>query len=125
VTDLLPVAYIAGPMTGLDDFNIPAFVQAGHQLDLEGYSIVSPVTLFGSDTSQPVKVYLRKELSVLFQVDVVFVLGGWEASHGTNLEVLVALSIGVPVWTFGVNALGVRTQITRARRMPWNGSPPS
>lgn len=125
MSDLLPVAYLAGPMTGIDDYNIPDFVTAGTQLQAEGYSVISPVTLFGGDTSLPVKTYLRSELSAIFFSDVVFVLRGWEASHGANLEVLVALSIGVPVWTFGTNVLGARTQITRARKMPWNGSPPA
>jgi hypothetical protein len=119
------LAYIAGPMTGLDDYNIPAFIEAGDVLLSESFEIVSPVTLFGNDTSLPVKTYLRKELAVLFDVDAVFVLDGWEHSNGANLEVLLALSIGVPVWTFSRKQDGSRTQITKARLMPWDGSPPA
>lgn len=119
------LAYIAGPMTGLDDYNIPSFVVAGEVLQSENFEIISPVTLFGNDTSLPVKTYLRKELAVVFDVDVVFVLDGWEKSNGTNLEVLLALSIGVPVWTFSRRQDGSRTQITKARLMPYDGSPPA
>ncbi len=34
--------YIAGPMTGLPDFNYPAFEEARAQLESEGYAVLCP-----------------------------------------------------------------------------------
>ena len=120
MSELFPIAYLAGPMTGIDNYNIPAFIDATFSLENDGYEVVSPLTIFNGDTSLPLEAYLRGELEALLSVDLVVVLPGWELSNGTNMEILMALAMGVPVYAYPS-----LTQIHEATILPWNGRPPT
>ena len=37
--------YVAGPMTGIPQFNYPAFIELQSKLEADGYDIVSPAEL--------------------------------------------------------------------------------
>ncbi|WP_373054312.1 DUF4406 domain-containing protein [Thioalkalivibrio sp.] len=91
--------YIAGPMTGLPDYNYPAFERARADLEAAGYEVLCP-TDNGAGTepgSRPWSWYMRAALHQLLQADAVAVLPGWEASKGAALEVHVANSLNMPV----------------------------
>lgn len=106
--------YIAGPMSGIPRFNIPAFDEAAAKLREKGFNIVSPAELddpitremaynspdgatlqdkhpngesWGDFLSRDVKLVADK-------VQGVIVLPGWEQSRGARLEVMVALLCG-------------------------------
>lgn len=102
--------YIAGPMTGIPQFNIPAFDAATAGLRMLGHEVISPAELddprireislaspdgdintiethgatWGDFLSRDVKVMADTPL------DAVVVLPGWEHSRGARLETFVA-----------------------------------
>lgn len=87
--------YIAGPMTGYDDYNRPAFHQAAAQLRAAGYHVISP-----AETPQPAAHaewadWTRASLKRMLDADAVALLPGWQASRGANLEVHVAAKLGM------------------------------
>jgi hypothetical protein len=102
--------YLSGPMRGIEDFNRPAFAAAAARLRESGYIVIVPgeneeydeFELASRTTArQKTEFYLSRDIDWIQEAaDVVVVLPGWENSEGSKLEVLVAQSIGVPVWSF-------------------------
>jgi hypothetical protein len=89
--------YIAGPMSGLPEFNRPAFTAAADKLRAAGVEVINPAEHFGGDQSLPWSVYMREGIAAVLRADCVRVLPGWENSRGAKLEVAVAEAIGIPV----------------------------
>lgn len=87
--------YIAGPMTGLPDFNYPVFREAESVLRALGYEVESPHHNGGGDTSQPWQWYMRAALRQMLSCDGVALLPGWEMSSGATLEHFVARALGM------------------------------
>lgn len=90
--------YIAGPMTGIPEYNFPAFFQAARAWQKRGWDVVNPAELDGEDTTQPWAYYLRRDLKVLVDCHAIAVLPGWENSKGASLEVEVAERLNMPVY---------------------------
>lgn len=88
--------YISGPMTGLPEYNFPAFDAAAAALRGMGYEVVSPAEL-NRDTTLPWEVYLRNDIKALCDCDMVALLPGWEGSKGAHLEVHVAHRLGIRI----------------------------
>ena len=92
--------YIAGPMTGLPEYNYPAFRAAAVLLRGEGHEVVNPVELgekYGTAdeiNTDPVKFadLILEELDALATCDAIYLLPGWEKSPGTRRELEVALA---------------------------------
>lgn len=111
--------YIAGPMTGLPQFNIPAFERAARRLRAAGYKIISPVELDSQlvrdeamaspDGAMPAggkiggetwgEILGRAVRVIADQVGAIVVLPSWEKSRGARLEVFVALLCGLPIYS--------------------------
>lgn len=91
--------YLSGPMTGLPDFNYPAFNAVAAKLRGLGYSVVNPAENFGGRGDHPAgrTAYMRVDIGHVLNVDAVVVLPGWQNSRGARLEVAVALEIDLPV----------------------------
>ncbi len=111
--------YLAGPMTGIPQFNFPAFDEVARQLRSLGHEVVSPSELDTSDTRAwalaskngvpPGGVtpegetwgdILARDVKLVADsdIDAVVVLKGWERSRGALLETFVAGSLlGLPV----------------------------
>jgi len=90
--------YLSGPMTGIKDYNFPAFNNAADHLRHQGYKVLNPAENDGGDTSQSWEYYLKKDLvQIIEQCDAVAVLDGWHSSKGANLEVHVAKALGYPI----------------------------
>jgi hypothetical protein len=88
--------YIAGPMTGIEKYNYPAFFEAACQLALAGYEPVNPATI-GVQKGQPYEFYIESGMKMLLQSDAVAVLPGWEESNGAKLEIEVAYATGMRI----------------------------
>lgn len=87
------IVYIAGPMTGLPEFNFPAFNHAEAALRRAGYDVLSPARRPPDGSTWAT--YLRRALYDVLASDAVALLDGWEASRGAILEVNVAASLGM------------------------------
>lgn len=87
--------YLAGPMTGIEDFNYPAFHSAAAKLRARGYPVINPAEAFGGATDLSFDTYMRYDLTCLLRdCDTIVVLEGWEKSPGAVLEVSVASALG-------------------------------
>jgi hypothetical protein len=124
------VAYLAGPMRGIPEYNFPAFYAAAAALRQHGLDVWSPaendVNQDGfdpaKDTAQPMRHYMRRDLPAVLDADMVCVLPGWEKSQGAQLEVHVARACGIPV--YNAHDLSPASTPSHARRLPC-GTPES
>ena len=88
--------YIAGPMTGLPEFNYPAFNRAADALCAKGYHVENPA-------ANPVppcgtwKGYMRMAITQLVTCDTVVLLPGWSDSKGAKVEHQLALDLDLQV----------------------------
>lgn len=94
----MSTAYIAGAMSGHEDFNYPAFHAAEEQLRDEGYEVNNPARNFGGDTSLPYTTYIEQAIRDVLASDWIFCLPGWRKSVGARTEVHVAATLGKPVY---------------------------
>lgn len=91
--------YIAGPMTGYEEFNHPAFHAKAAELRAAGETVINPAehdSEIGLD--QPWDVYLRRDLVLLAEhCDKIVLLEGWENSKGACLEWTVGKQLGMTI----------------------------
>jgi hypothetical protein len=91
--------YIAGPMTGLPNFNRPAFNVMAEKLRLLGHDVLNPAELDTDETAPPAEECYRRDLVLMLQDrEGVVVLPGWERSRGATAEVFNMNLIGKPVY---------------------------
>jgi hypothetical protein len=91
-----PRAYISGPMTGMPDFNFPAFNREAARLRSIGYDVVNPVEL-NPDSTTAWHDCMRRDLAALLECDVLALLDGWQRSAGAHLEMHVAHRVGIEI----------------------------
>lgn len=85
----MAIVYIAGPMTGLPDFNRPAFFAAEAELKAHGHIILNPAVLpDGLEYDD----YMGISEAMLIRADCIYLLNGWEYSSGANKERAIALT---------------------------------
>ena len=88
--------YIAGPMTGLPDFNYPAFHAEAARLRAAGFEVENP-----ADNPHPPcgswAGYMRMAIRQISHCDAVAFLPGWNSSRGARLERRIALDLGLSV----------------------------
>lgn len=92
--------YISGPMTGIPDFNYPAFHEAAKALRKAGYEVISPAELDderGEYDESRYEEYLAGDLLAIDQCDGIATLPNWEQSRGARLEVAYAKAHGMKV----------------------------
>jgi len=116
--------YIAGPMTGIPQFNIPAFDDAAADLRARGYDVVSPAELddpvireieLASPDGDLVALtaelqrrglakgtwgeFLARDVQLISDegIEAIVVLPGWDKSKGARLETFVGRLCGLPI----------------------------
>ncbi|MEE9125379.1 MAG: DUF4406 domain-containing protein [candidate division NC10 bacterium] len=108
--------YLAGPMTGIPQYNFPAFDQAAAVLRDIGYDVVNPTetdpedvqdlarastngdpTTDGISHLEPLEVTAVRNVHEVVGCDAVALLNGWHRSPGTRHEVETAHRFGKPV----------------------------
>ena len=116
--------YIAGPMTGIEQFNFPEFDEAADTLRFyhgpDECEFICPTELDSKDSRDAAmlnpagdpKLYrdmtgetwgdlLSRDVRVIAdKADGVIVLDGWEKSRGACLEVMVAVCGGKPIYDY-------------------------
>lgn len=90
-------AYLAGPMTGLPDFNYPAFHTAASRLRAAGMTVISPAEIYGADTTRSRAYYIREGIRALLDCDEIVLLPGWKRSDGARLEHEIARQTGLRI----------------------------
>jgi hypothetical protein len=88
--------YLAGPMTGLKDFNYPAFNAAADALRAKGYQVENPADHGIVEGAQWAD-YMAYDLTRLGLCGLIALLPGWERSEGAKLEVQIAHRLGMTV----------------------------
>ena len=81
------VAYISGPMSGIENDNKPAFYKAEEILDGMGYDVINPAR---NTPGLAWHQYMNLDLQYVLSSDIVVCLDGWIFSMGACMEVLVA-----------------------------------
>lgn len=89
--------YIAGPMTGYDDFNYPAFNAAAAQLRSLGIAAINPAD-HGVVPGATWEDYLRSDIAQLATCESIYLLPGWSKSRGALLEHHIATSLGMQLF---------------------------
>ena len=95
-----PTVYIAGPMTGLPEYNFPAFHTAAKRLREMSIKVLNPAENHGGRTDLPHEDYMRVAVEQVLQSNAIALLRDWEKSYGTSVETAVANAIGVPCFEF-------------------------
>jgi hypothetical protein len=94
-----PKIYLSGPMTGMPEYNFPAFNEAAAAIRGRGFDVVNPAELDAAEVGRKEWAdYLRRDIAKLLECNSIAVLPGWENSKGAALEVHVAKSLGMPVF---------------------------
>jgi hypothetical protein len=88
--------YLSGPMTGMQDHNIPAFNAAAQKLRILGYDVVNPAEITPQNGTAW-EDYMRADLQALLTCDTIALMGGWENSKGAHLELHLAHRVGMTV----------------------------
>ncbi len=88
--------YLAGPMTGMPDWNFPAFRAAEADLERQGHVVVSPVNIdaavwgfTGGEHLHPVmtrRATLHVCYAALDTCEAIYMLKGWEKNSGSISE---------------------------------------
>ena len=86
--------YIAGPMSGLPDFNYPAFNAEASRLRALGYHVENPAT---NPAQSDWPGYMRVAIRQMLTCDMVVLLPGWADSRGAILERSIAMKLDIPV----------------------------
>jgi nucleoside 2-deoxyribosyltransferase len=93
--------YIAGPMTGLPEWNFPAFLKAAAEWRAAGWEVLNPAEAFGGDTERPYREYVEHDIELLQSCDAIAMLRGWdsEGARGSVWEWAVARKLlGIPTF---------------------------
>lgn len=96
-------AQIIGPMTGLPDYNRPAFAAAASRLRSLGYRVFNPGDW--TDVPDPEALtwddWMLRALEALDHADVAVLLPGRSASRGSRREFERAKERGLPMLDYG------------------------
>lgn len=83
--------YIAGPMTGYENYNREAFNAAAKMLESENHIAINPAVLPGGLSQSD---YMDICLAMVRACDCVYMLKGWEHSGGARAEFWLADKLG-------------------------------
>lgn len=73
--------YIAGPMTGLPEYNFPAFHAAAIAWRAAGWDVENPAEAFDGVTDRPYQDYVIHDIALLRQCDAIALLPGWDGAN--------------------------------------------
>ena len=89
--------YLAGAMSGLPEFNYPAFNAEAARIRALGYDVENPA----ENTPPPCGTWqgwMRLSLRQMLTCDAVAMLPGWGKSKGALIEYNLAKSLGMEIW---------------------------
>ena len=83
-------------MTGIPEFNFPAFNAKADELRAVGLRVINPAE-HDMPEDTPWGVYLRKDIRILMDCDSIYMLPGWSKSKGARLEHHIACELSMAV----------------------------
>nr|WP_264382827.1 DUF4406 domain-containing protein [Pseudomonas sp. MM227] len=84
-------------MTGLPEFNYPAFAAETARLRALGYEVVSPAEI--NPNGGTWQECMRRDIAQLMTCDLLVWLPGWSNSRGARIETKLAGELGIRVAT--------------------------
>lgn len=109
--------YIAGPMTGMLEYNYPAFNAAEEDWKAAGWIVLNPAHHANGDTTLEYKYYIRKSIEEVLKANALAVLPGWQKSTGAKLEVDIARLLGYDIYDAVTHGLWSETPLQEAQRI--------
>jgi hypothetical protein len=110
--------YLSGPMTGIPDYNFPAFKKVREDLTERGLKVVSAEEM-GQELGFDWYDYLRRDLAIMVQeCDKIVLLPGWWKSKGAMLELTVAACLNFDIYLWAdVDLVYVDAKILNIRHL--------
>lgn len=94
--------YVAGPMSGLPEYNRPAFFAEAKRQAAMGYVVLNPATLPDGLTQAE---YMSICLPMVMAADAIVMLPGWERSAGATAERFLAIKLRKEVFISELEAV--------------------
>lgn len=96
--------YLSGPMSGLPDFNHPAFNRAAKVLRMLGHQVVNPaekaINAEGLSETEVWQAFMRIDIKQLVDCEALVMLPGWAESKGATLERSIAQALSIEIVDF-------------------------
>lgn len=94
--------YLSGPMSGLPEFNYPAFTITAQSLRGKGYEILSPHEIRVPDPNVIMSWdwYMKRALAMLLEADAIILLPGWTESRGARREFDIAVDLKMNLYLY-------------------------
>lgn len=92
--------YLAGPMSGIAEYNRPLFNEVAEWLRNRGHEVFNPGENKDGGVKRPRSFYMRIDIPALMASDAIVLLPGWHESRGANLEVWIALDLDLPTYSY-------------------------
>lgn len=92
----MPRVYVAGPMTGIEALNFPAFHARTKLLRDRGAHVENPAEI-NPDPHMDWHEAMRRDIPRLLTCDTIDLLPGWEKSRGATLEYHIAQQLGMTI----------------------------
>jgi len=83
-------------MTGIPEFNYPAFHATAAKLRAAGYEVVNPAEV-NPDSSLSWQQCLREDIKHLCDCEALALMPGWQNSQGAHLEMHIAHRLGIKI----------------------------
>jgi len=116
--------YIAGPMSGRENWNYAEFFRVEEELIALGHEVINPARANGDtleeaildvgteeNPTHPWEYYIRKDIKHVTDVDALCLLDGWQKSRGASLEVHLAKTLSMPLYILRNGELQPRIEI--------------
>lgn len=88
--------YLAGPMTGIEEWNYPLFRAETVRLRALGHRVVSPAEINAGHEVDGWVACMKRDIVALLDCDALALLPGWEKSKGARGEVALANLLDIP-----------------------------
>lgn len=99
------VVYMSAPISGYDiNERRETFERMENELKKLGYKVLSPMKN-GLSQDEPTSRHMKRDIILLLQSDVIFLMTGWNRSAGCLTELNVATACGLDVWFEGLSEL--------------------
>lgn len=91
------ICYLSGPISGKDLIERrKTFMSAKMMLEAAGYNVVNPMEN-GLPKESTTAQHMKRDIQLLTECDTVFMMDGWNHSHGCYTEFMVATAIGCEI----------------------------